>query len=797
MSFIIRIIRDTHPFGAYMINRSQRFIHLLIILFLFNSFCMASAHAVDFVVSEIKIEGLQRIPDGTLLNYLPIVAGDPIDDNQITYAIGELYKTGFFADIKFYRDDDALVVRVKERPSISDVEFSGNSDIDDDALKDALLDIGVTRGQIYNRALLEKLTLELERVYFSQGKYGVKIDTEVTELDQNRVDIDITISEGQVALIKHINIVGNDVYDDATLLDELESGVPGSWAILSSADEYSKPKLNGDLEKIRSYYLDRGYIKFNIESTQVSLTPDKQDIYITINVSEGERYKISSSELTGELVLNRLTMESQILTRQGMFFSRSLMTASKKRLENQMGRIGYAFSEIKITPDIDDVKKEVALTYFAIPGEKVYVRRINIYGNDSTQDRVYRREMRLMEGSILASDLLERSKIRIQRLPYVESIDISTVPVPGASNQVDLKVSLVEKLAGSFNIGAGFSQTQGLLFNVGLTQENLFGTGKRLTLNVNTDRANTVYSAAFTNPYYTLDGISRTLSFSFRDRDASEELINNFQTNSGDVNISYGIPLSEFNTLGLGYGYSHIRITPSSINPSQDVTDFIEDHDGQTIFNSLTLNASFSHDTRNRTVFANAGTQHSLGINMTIPGSELEYYKFTYVTNTYIGVTSATTLLLRTNFAYGDGYGDTTGLPFFERYFAGGIRTARGYESNSLGPRDTNGLPIGGNMRLTAGADYIFPIPFLEKPPSSVRFSAFLDIGNVFLAGSPTFDASASDTGFQVEQLRTSTGLSLVWISPIGPLRFSYAKTLNDVPGDDLRAFQFSIGSFF
>jgi outer membrane protein insertion porin family len=759
---------------------------------------MAAAHADTFVVSEIKIEGLKRIPDGTLLNYMPIVVGDPIDDNQVTYAISELYKTGFFADVQFFRDGDVLLVRVKERPSIADVEFTGNSDIDDDALKDALLNIGVTRGQIYNRSLLEKLTLELERVYFSQGKYGVKIKTEVTDLDQNRVDIDITISEGQVALIKHINIVGNEAYDDETLLDELESGVPSSWALFSSADEYSKPKLNGDLEKIRSYYLDRGYIRFTIESTQVSITPDKQDIYITVNVSEGDRYKISSSKLTGELVVNRQTMESQIFTQQGMYFSRSLMTSSKKRLEDQMGRIGYAFSEVKVTPDIDDESKEVALTYFAIPGEKVYVRRIDIFGNDSTQDQVFRREMRLMEGSILASDLLERSKIRIQRLPYVETVSLDTVPVPGSSTQVDLKVKVEEKLAGSFNIGAGFSQTQGLIFNVGLTQENLFGTGKRLALNVNTDRANTIYSGSYTNPYYTIDGISRTVSVSFRDRDATEELINNFQTNSGDLNISYGIPLSEFNTLSLGYGFSHIKIIPSTINPSVDVTLFLAENDGETRFNSFTLNTSFSHDTRNRTVFANEGTQQTIGMNMTVPGSDLEYYKISYITNTYIGVTSATTLLLRSNLAYGDGYGKTRALPFFERYFAGGIRTVRGYESNSLGPRDpVSGFAVGGNLRVTGGADYIFPIPFVEKPPSSLRLSLFLDIGNVYLNNFHTYDAEPGDNGFQFDQLRSSYGASLVWISPIGPLRFSYAETINDVPGDDLRAFQFSIGSFF
>lgn len=784
------------------------FTRLFLSLILFYSLLAVTAHADSFIVSEIKIEGLQRLPDGTLLNYLPIVAGDPIDDNQITFSISELYKTGFFANVKLFRDGDVLVVRVKERPSIADVAFTGNSDIDDDALNDALLDIGVTRGQIYNRALLEKLTLELERVYFSQGKYGVKISTEIEPLDQNRVDIDITISEGQVALIKHINIVGNDVYDDDILLDELESGVPSAWAIFSSADDYSKPKLNGDLEKIRSFYLDRGYIKFSIESTQVSITPDKQDIYITINVAEGDRYKISSSTLTGELVVNRQSMESQILTQPGMWFSRSLMTSSKKRLEAQMGRIGYAFSQIKLTPVVDDERKEVALTYFAVPGEKIYVRRINIHGNDSTHDRVFRREMRLMEGSILASNLLERSKIRIQRLPFVETVDVDAVPVPGSNSQVDLKVSVTEKLAGSFNIGAGFSQTQGLIFNVGLTQENLFGSGQRLALNINTDRANTIYSAAFTDPYYTLDGISRTVSVSFRDRDAAEEQINNFQTNSGDLNISYGIPLSEFNTLSLGYGFSYIKIIPSSINPSFDVTEFLKEHNGQSSFNSLTLNTSFSHDTRNRTIFATAGSQQTIAMNMTVPGSDLEYYKLSYITNTYVGVTSATTLLLRSNLAYGDGYGDTDSLPFFERYFAGGIRTVRGYDSNTLGPRDPiSGFAVGGNLRVTAGADYIFPIPFVEKPPSSVRLSLFLDVGNVFLDNFHTYDAPIGDNGFQLDQLRSSYGLSLVWISPIGPLRFSYAETINDVSakgtgavddyGDRLRAFQFSIGSFF
>jgi outer membrane protein insertion porin family len=419
-----------------------------------------------------------------------------------------------------------------------------------------------------------------------------------------------------------------------------------------------------------------------------------------------------------------------------------------------------------------------------------------------------------MEGSVLASDLLERSKVRLQRLPYVESADVDTVPVPGSNNQVDLKVTITEKLAGSFNIGAGYSQTQGLLFNIGLTQENLFGTGNRVALNVNTDQANTIYSAAYTNPYYTIDGISRTVSVSYRTRDAREEQINNFQTDSADLNISYGVPLSEFNTVSFGYGVGYIKIKPSTFNPSLDVTKFIEDNNGETRFNNITLNTSFSRDTRNRTVFATRGSQQTIGMNMTAPVSDLEYYKLSYITNTYVGVTTATNFLFRSNLAYGNGYGGTDGLPFYERYFAGGIRTVRGYETNTLGPRDKdslgndNGFAIGGNMRVTGGVDYIFPVPFMEKPPSSLRLSLFLDVGNVFLDGDNTFDADKGDTGFQPDQLRASYGVSLVWISPIGPLRFSYAKPINPVDGytnssgqfirgDELKQFQFSIGSFF
>lgn len=766
-----------------------RIILLAHLLFL-SSFSWA---AESFIIRDIKIQGLERLTDGTLLNYLPVQVGDPMDKKQIVFSIKALYKTGFFADVKLSRDGNTLIVKVKERPSISKVNFSGNSAIDSKTLEGALEDIGVVQGRIYNRSLLEKLTQELERVYFSQGKYGIRIDTEITELDQNRVDIDIEISEGQIALIKQINVIGNKEFDDDVLLGELQLGIPGSFAVFSDADEYSKPKLNADLEALRSYYLDRGYIKFSADSTQVSITPDKKDIYITINVEEGEQYSIGKVRLVGPMVVDKKILNALLLTKSGEVFSRKLMTSTQKQLEDRLGKVGYAFAKIKIAPEVNEKRKTIDLTYQLVPGNKTHVRNINFHGNFRTHEEVLRREMRLMEGSILASDKLERSRIRLQRLSYFENVDIEIRQVPGTDDMVDLEVSIEERLSGSFNIGAGYSQTQGFLFNVGLTQENLLGTGQRLAVNVNTDSANTVYNVSFTDPYYTIDGVSRTVSLSYATRDAAEEEINDFQTDSYSANVNYGIPLTEYSTLRLGYGWSHVELLLSSINASQEAVHFVEDYGDK--YDNLLLNASYTYDTRNRTVFATRGSSQTVALNMSAPGSDLEFYKLSYFTKLYFGLTDDLTLLLRTNLAYGDGYADLDTLPFYERYFAGGLRTVRGFDTNSLGPRDDNLSPIGGNMRVTAGADLIFPIPFVEKPPSSVRFSAFFDVGNVFLDTAPTYNAS--EIGFSAEELRASTGLSFVWLAPIGPLRFSWARALNDVEGDHLRVFQFSIGSFF
>ncbi|UCB54366.1 MAG: outer membrane protein assembly factor BamA [Thiotrichales bacterium] len=767
-------------------------LRLITLIFLLSVTSVIEA-AQSFIVSDIRLEGLEKIPEGTLLNYLPVIQGDPLDDKQVSFAIRELYKTGFFADVQLFRDGDVLVVRVKERPSITDITFDGNSDIDDETLEEALKGVGLAKGRIFNRSLLEKLTQELESVYFSQGKYNVKIDTTVEDLGQNRVSVDINISEGIKSLIKQINIIGNEVFEDEKLLDEIQLGIPSAWAFLSDADEYSKPKLQADLETIRSYYLDRGYIKFNVDSTQVSITPDKKDIYVTINVSEGEQFKVGQVQLTGDMVINKNVLELLISTKTGDTFSRRLMTESQKAIEDRVGRTGYAFAKVSVLPEINEQDRSISLTYNLDPGRKVYVRRITFFGNFKTRDEVLRREMRLMEGSVLASDKLERSKIRIQRLSFIEQVEFETRPVPGTDNQVDIDVTVSERLSGSFNIGAGFSQAQGLLFNVGLTQENLLGTGQALSLNVNTDRANTVYSISHTDPFATVDGISRTISASFRKRDAAQEEIANYLSNSYGINLSYGIPMTEVNTLRLGIGYNAIDLRVGT-SPSLDVVTFIAKNGNE--FDNFSLTASFSHDTRNRTVFATRGSAQTIASNITVPGSDLEYYKLSYDTKFYFAMTQSLTLLLHSDLAYGDGYGDTDELPFFERYFAGGLRTVRAFNTNSLGPRDIiSNDPIGGNLRVVGGADVIFPIPFMEKPPNSVRLSAFFDIGNVFLDKAPTFDST--ENGFDASQLRMSTGLSFVWLAPIGPLRFSYGVPLNDVPGDDLRAFQFSIGSFF
>ncbi len=769
----------------------------------------------SFVVEDIRLQGLERIPDGTLLNYLPVKVGDPFEKSQSTYVIQVLYKTGFFKDVKLFKDGRTLVVEVLERPAISSINWSGNSDIEDEQLQEILTDIGIVKGRAFKPSALDKIEQGLkQQAYFSRGKYAVRITTSVKELERNRVDIDIEISEGVISKIKQVNIVGNNIFDDDTLLSELQLGVPGTWDWFTSMDEYAKPKLAADEEALKSYYQDRGYIRFAVESTQVTITPDKKDIYITMNVTEGKKYKANNINFAGDLTLEENVLRKLIFIESGDVFSRNTMIEGKDLVQRKLGNEGYAFAKVKVAPMINDETLEVDITYFIEPGKKVYVRRINFTGNFKTNDDVLRREMRLMEGGELSNSKLQRSKIRLQRLPYIEEVIVDKDPVPGTDDMVDINIKVSERMSGSFNVGAGFSQTQGLVFNLGLTLDNLNGTGEKLALNFNNDKANRVYSVAYTDPYYTVDGISRTLSVSYRKRDTAQQDIINYLQNNYGANLSYGIPLTEYNRVRLGAGVERTEIIRGTNTVSDDVLKFLQENGSDLVnqegdyllagVDSITMLASFTHDTRNRTVFASRGSQQSVILDLTTPGSDLQYYKVTYRNKFYFPVSQNVTTLLRTDLAYGSGYSDTLTYPFYERFFAGGLRTVRGYDSNSLGPKadvkDSDGNvvrqdPIGGDIRTVVSAELIFPIPFMEKAPSSVRLSAFYDIGNVFLQAD--IPENNYNGGFNAEELRSSVGISFVWLAPIGPLRFSYAKTLDDKPGDQTQAFQFSIGSFF
>jgi len=790
----------------------RRLIFLFLLLFVQHSL-----HASEgFVVDDIKLQGLERIPDGTLLNYLPVKVGDVFDLSQSAFVIQELYKTGFFKDIKLLKDGKALVVSVVERPAISTVSWSGNSDIEDEQLQEILDDIGIVKGRVFNPSALDKIEQGLkQQAYYSRGKYAVRIKTEVKELERNRVDINIEISEGVVAKIKQVNIVGNSIFDDDTLLSELQLGIPGFWDWFGSMDEYAKPKLAADEETLKSYYHNRGYVRFEVVSTQVTITPDKKDIYITMNVTEGEKYSVKEVTLAGDLPVDEKELRALVSVKSGDVFSRSGMIEGKDLLNKRLGNEGFAFANVNVIPQIDDETRQVDLAYFIKPGKKVYVRRINFIGNYKTNGEVLRREMRLMEGGELSNTRLQRSKIRLQRLPYIEEVTVQKDPVPGTDDLVDVNISVKERLSGSFNIGAGFSQNQGFVFNLGLTMDNLNGSGEKLALNFNNDSANQVYSMSYTDPYHTIDGISRSFSLSYRQRDTAEEDIVNYLQNSYGANVYYGIPLTEFDRVRLGIGYEVSEIIRGTSTVTPDVLEFLAENGSGVVdvngdfleaqIGAFTMLASYTHDTRNRTVFATRGNSQSVILDLTTPNSDLQFYKLTYRNKFYFPVTDTLTTLVRTDIAYGDGYGDTNKYPFYERFFAGGLRTVRGFDSNSLGPRtdpaivDTAGNPlndpIGGDIRTIASVEFIFPVPFVEKPPSSVRFSAFYDIGNVFLKDDVIENNYTG--GFQADELRSSVGVSFVWLAPIGPLRFSWAKPLSEAAGDDTQAFQFSIGSFF
>jgi len=749
------------------------------VLILFLMLCVArGAHA--FVVKDIQVFGLQRISAGTVFNYLPVSVGEDFTPQKAAAAIRALFKTGFFKDVALERSGDVLIVHVQERPSVAKIIFEGNKDIKKEDLEKALNVIGLSEGKVFNRQLLEKVEQELTRQYFSHGKYGVKIKTEVTQLTRNRVAILIKISEGRVAKIKQINLVGNKTFDSDTLLDLFELR-PTNWlSFYTKDDQYAKQKLSADLERLRSYYLDRGYIKFSIESTQVTLTPDKKEIYITVNIKEGDLYTLEKVRLTGNLVVPPQELIDLVQVGPGEIFSRKNATLTSKAISDRLGDEGYLFANVNMVPEIDEKKKTVTMTFFVDPGKRVYVRRINMKGNTKTRDEVLRREMRQMEAAWASTRKIERSKTRLERLGYFEQVNVETPPVVGTSDQVDVNYSVTERSSGNLSAGVGFSQTQGLIFNANISQDNVFGTGKRVNLAFNNSSVTTQYRFGYFNPYYTLDGVSMGYDLGYVSRNANNANISNYTTDVINTGFNFGIPLNEFDRLRFNFDAKYTNLK-TGIYASREIQDFIRQQ-GKS-FLTFSAAVGWTHDTLNRALFPTSGGQQRFSALATVPGSDLTYYKVSYKQQQYFPISKDFTFRLLGEAAYGDGYGNTKNLPFFEHYFAGGVRSIRGFKANTLGPRDSNNRAFGGASKIVGKAELLFPVPFMQDS-KSVRMGAFIDAG-------------AINRSFTLKNMRYSVGISGEWLSPFGALAVSIAVPMNSGANDQTQSFQFSFGSGF
>jgi outer membrane protein insertion porin family len=749
--------------------------------------------ADSFVVDNIEVIGIKKITIGTVFSYLPINVGESLDIERTPEIIRELYSTGFFDDIELFRRDNVLIIKVVERPSIAEVNFEGNDDIEDESLEQALDQVGIAKGRIFNENNLEKIQLELQQVYYSLGKYAASIDAKWRSLDEDRIAIDITISEGVSATIKSINIVGNRAFDEDELLDAFQLEVSSSG--MFADDEYSSSKLSADLESLKSYYLDRGYIQFQVNSQQVTISPDRKDISLSINIFEGEQFAISGIEVAGEMVVDAEELRALITFREGEIFSRKEINRAITAMQKRLGEAGYAFANVRILNEPDEQNKTVAIQFLIEPGKKMRVRYINFSGNEKTQNTVLRRELRQLEGEVYQRSKVDRSRVRLQRLNYLGSVDIQPKRVPDSDDLVDLDIVVTERFSGNLTVGAGFAQQQGVIFNLGFKHENIFGTGNSIELGFDNSAARQSYSFSYDNPYYTPDGISRGFNFAYSKTDASENNTSNYLIDRASLSIDYGIPLSEYNKLRLEVGVEQNDFKTTS-GSSAEVIDFVVDTsdkyddstprfkvDGET-YETVFSVVGFAKDTRNRRIFANSGSLNSIALELQV--GDLDFYKIRYRHQTAFGLTNLFTLNLKGRVGYGDGFGDYEDLPIYEKYTAGGVRSVRGYEFNSLGPRDSEGDAEGGNLQVIGSAEILFPIEALVSA-DTFRLGVYFDIGNVF--------AEVDD--YETSELRQAVGVSAKWFSVIGPIEFSYAFPLNDQSGDDPQPFQFALGAQF
>lgn len=846
------------------------------------------ASAEPFQVSDIRVEGLQRISAGSVFAALPLAVGDTATPASLRQASRNLFNTGNFDDIQIGRDGSVLVIIVAERPSISEINIDGNKAIETEALLDGLRGAGLAVGQVFQRSTLEGMQLELQRQYVQQGRYDAAIETDVIPEPRNRVSVNITIDEGTPARIKHINIVGNTLFDEDELTKEFELKTGGWLSFFTSDDKYSKEKLTGDLEKLTSYYQDRGYLQFAIDSTQVAVSPDKSAVYITANITEGDKFTVASVDLSGDLVVDKPLLMPFVLIKEEQTYNQAAVTATEEYLTQRLGNEGYNFAKVTGIPEINEEDNTVDMKFFIDPGKRTYVRRITFAGNELTSDEVLRREMRQMESAPASQAMIDQSRVRLERLGYFSKAEVETLPVPGTDDLIDVAFTVEEQSSGSISGSVGYAQDAGLILGLNLEQANFLGSGKSIGLGINSSQYQDLYNISYTNPYFTEDGVSRGFSVFYRATDLSEINVASYTTDTIGGAISFGYPIKETQRIGLNFGVNSTTITagryavqeikasprletgiegwyeqavrddtgaytsvevfnpidtlPFSALTNADVTGFL-DENGDDFFN-YTITASWLQSTLNRGRLATRGASQSLSLELSLPGSDLEFYKLNYRGELFLPLSELFTLRFRTELGYGDGFGSTTELPFFEHFYAGGFGSVRGFENNTLGPRstppatytisrpvtgiDADGIPtevggpdgtqfgyvldpstgklaytaiqdndpdpFGGNVLIEGSIELLFPMPFIEDR-SKLRSAFFIDAGNVFNTNCSAIQLNCFD--IDAGELRYSVGVGVSWITGFGPMTFSLAKPMNAGPDDREEAFQFTLGRGF
>ncbi|KAB2921960.1 MAG: outer membrane protein assembly factor BamA [Dechloromonas sp.] len=745
-----------------------------------------------FAVKDIRVEGIQRTEAGTVFSYLPVKVGDTLTPEKSAQSIKALFATGFFKDVRIEVEKDVMVVVVQERPAIARIDFAGMKEFEKDTIVKALKDTGIAEGRIFDRALLDKAEQELKRQYLSRGKYAAVVTTTVTPLERNRVGVSFNIDEGDAAKIKQINIVGNNAFREKDLLGQFDLTTPGWLTWYTKNDQYSRQKLAADIEKLRSFYMNQGYLEFNVESTQVSISPDKQDVYITINVSEGERYQVSSIKLAGDFSLPEEELKKLVKIKPGDVFSRERLNETTKAISDRLGNEGYAFANVNAAPEVDKVKRQVAFTVFIDPGKRVYVRRVNVTGNTKTRDEVVRRELRQMEGGWYDAERVTASKERVDRLGYFTEVAVETPAVQGTADQVDVNLKVTEKPTGNLMLGVGTSSTDRLILSGAISQNNFMGSGNNVSIQVNSAKSQRTYVLSYTNPYFTIDGVSQGFDVYHRTVDTSSTELAYYKSTSTGGGLRFGFPISERESLSFGVGIDSTAISVDREVSPRRYIDYVDKFGSRNLSLPVTLN--WTSDGKDSFFFPTRGTYQKAGIEIALPGGDLQYYRASYQLQHFIPLSEKFTLMLNGEVGYANSYGSTDELPFFKNFYAGGVSSVRGYKASSLGPVDYSSGEderLGGNRRVVANAELLWALPGMEK---SFRMGLFFDAGQVYGKDGKDADGNTLKTD---DGLRFSTGLSAAWISPIGPLKFSFGVPLNKKSGDKTESFQFQLGTTF